>query len=363
MKKVMQFIVAAVVAIAACGCNNGQRFSVEGTINAEGIEGGMVYLIDTQHPEAAVDSTELEDGQFVFKGSVKSPWLAVAACGEYMVQFIIEPGKVVVVDDSIGGTPLNDKLQAIRPRFDMTDYRTQVQQLYTDYYNATDESERTAIERKLDTAIAVGNSYMMTACTEVFNENKDNLLAMMMLETMVQIDMLDYATLDSLVKEATYPVEESVLVKQKLEQFRHLEQTAVGKHYTDIEGVDGRLSDLIEGKVAVVDFYASWCRPCREEISSSLLPLWNKYRSQGLVVVGLNVWERGNREAREEAHRKVVEDLCITYPQLVDSTMTATDTYGVESIPQIMLIGRDGTILARDLRGENIEEAVKEALK
>ncbi len=56
-------------------------------------------------------------------------------------------------------------------------------------------------------------------------------------------------------------------------------------------------------------------------------------------------------------------DLGITYPQLVDSTRTATDTYGVNSIPQIMLIAPDGTILARDLRGAAIEEAIIEALK
>ena len=55
-------------------------------------------------------------------------------------------------------------------------------------------------------------------------------------------------------------------------------------------------------------------------------------------------------------------DLGITYPQLVDSTRTATETYGVNGIPQIMLIDKDGTILARDLRGAAIEEAIVKAL-
>ena len=135
-------------------------------------------------------------------------------------------------------------------------------------------------------------------------------------------------------------------------------ETSVGHHYIDIEGVDGRLSDLIDGRLAVVDFYASWCAPCRIEIKNNLVPLWEKYRQQGLVVVGLNVWERGDAAARRDAHEKVMADLDITYPQLVDSTRTATDTYGVLGIPQIMLIGPDGTILARDLRGAAIEEAV-----
>ena len=56
-------------------------------------------------------------------------------------------------------------------------------------------------------------------------------------------------------------------------------------------------------------------------------------------------------------------DLGITYPQLVDSTLNATNTYGVMGIPQIMLIDKDGTILARDLRGPAIEEAIIAALR
>ena len=120
--------------------------------------------------------------------------------------------------------------------------------------------------------------------------------------------------------------------------------------------------DLVDGRVALVDFYASWCPPCRAEIKDNLVPLWAKYKDRGLVIVGLNVWERGDRAKREAAHQKVMADLGITYPQLVDSTSVATDVYGVRGIPQILLIGKDGTILARDLRGAAIEEAIVNAL-
>ena len=151
-------------------------------------------------------------------------------------------------------------------------------------------------------------------------------------------------------------------VQKRLAQLTAIEATSAGKHYTDIQGVDGKLSDLIDGKLALVDFYASWCGPCRNEIKDNLVPLWKKYQKKGLVIVGLNVWERGDAEARKGAHEKVMKDLGITYPQLVDSTRTATDTYGVQYIPQIILIDKDGTILARDLRGPAIEEAIINAL-
>jgi len=76
-----------------------------------------------------------------------------------------------------------------------------------------------------------------------------------------------------------------------------------------------------------------------------------------VVVIGLNVWDK------PDAQRKTIETMNMTWLQLADTTKVATDTYGVNGIPQIMLIGKDGTILARDLRGEAIEAAIVEALK
>ena len=74
-------------------------------------------------------------------------------------------------------------------------------------------------------------------------------------------------------------------------------------------------------------------------------------------MVSLNVWDKPDAQA------KAIKQLGMNWTQLTDATRNATDKYGVDGIPQILLIGKDGKIIARDLRGEEIEEAVKKALE
>ena len=233
---------------------------------------------------------------------------------------------------------------------------------YDALLNETWEAKDEHLLPVIDSLEALCNARTVEANWKLYHENEDNILAVRAMENILHAGEFTYNELDSIVKNASPMVAGNKTVQAKLEQLRAIDATSAGKHYTDIQGVDGKLSDLIDGKLALVDFYASWCGPCRNEIKDNLVPLWKKYEKKGLVIVGLNVWERGDAAARKAAHEKVMADLGITYPQLVDSTRTATNTYGVNGIPQIMLIGPDGTILARDLRGAAIEEAIVKAL-
>lgn len=364
LTQILCFVALTSLFVGCNSCNNSYQFIINGNFGGTQYNGKMVYLYNFEDPANALDSAVITDGQFTLNGTVNEPWVAVVGNMQegFAQQFIVEPGKIFITPDSIGGTPMNDDLNAMIKKFEMEEVQQQMEELMPLYYTA-DDATRPEVEKQLDSLNKIRMDNISSVCWEYYNKNHDNLVGVMTMEMISQIDEFTYTQFDSIVKTASPKVAESKAVQTKLEQLRSVDATSVGKHYTDIEGVDGKLSDIIDGKLAIIDFWASWCNPCRKEIKETLIPIWKKYQKKGLVVVGVNVWERGDQAAREEAYTKAVKELGITYPQLVDSTRNATTAYGVQSIPQILLIGPDGTILARDIRGAEIEEAVMAALK
>ncbi|MBP5690297.1 MAG: TlpA family protein disulfide reductase [Bacteroidales bacterium] len=117
------------------------------------------------------------------------------------------------------------------------------------------------------------------------------------------------------------------------------------------------LSDYVgKGKYILVDFWASWCGPCKREIPN-LKNVWEKYHGDDFDVLSVAVWDDV-----EDTKAAAIEH-GITWLQIINGQKIPTDAYGIEGIPQIMLFGPDGTLLKTDLRGSAIEEAVAKYVK
>lgn len=353
-------LLAAVAALmCACCCGGAKKYTLSGTVDPL-YNGQQVYLTYGE----SKDSTVVENGAFAFEGRIDTPVMArvMVTKGKQRNggQVVLEPGTPVIALTEegavISGTPLNETLSG---------YNQEMDALYKEYMEGyrTLRANEELKEEELRAQMEIYRNTYSEGSKKVnetfFAANKDNTLGAMALMRMAE----DKQQFDSLYNLSGELLRRTPSIVKEKERYENLDKTSEGKMFTDFtiengaaDGSQVSLSDYVgKGKYVLVDFWASWCGPCRGEMPN-LAEVYKKYKGDRFEIVGVAVWDK--RADTEKA----LTQLPITWPVIYDAQQIPTDIYGINGIPQIILFGPDGTIVARDLRGDKVGEKIAECL-
>ncbi len=353
MRKLV-YLIAAAALTSMSACNGakeqapqGGDFTLTVAVADTAAEGHTVYLTNYD-TDLKVDSAIITEGIASFASRVDTAYMGrLYLDGRRIGMVVIEPGTITMDENRIAtGTPTNDAMMAYNAAQDSL--RSAYMALRAD--DTLGDSAKTARMAAIE-ASAAG----MTADFKASNAGNPLGLYLFISDAyelnLAQMDSVIAANPDYANSARIQSLRNGLIVK---------EQTSPGHKFVDFEIINGtdtaRLSDHVgRGHYTLVDFWASWCGPCIRE-TETIKRIYNAYPDTTLEVLGVAVWDE------PENTRKAIADHQLPWGQIINTQKIATDAYGIPAIPCIILFDPEGTIVARDLTGEELEAAVKEAL-
>lgn len=335
-------IAATVTAITACSSHD---YTVTVNLPDNSLNGETVYIVNYDNGDT-IASAVADTSKVVFSGVVEEPIAVNLRVGRARKLFILEPGNIVFKKNGmITGTPMNDQFDKF-----MSDLRETLMCTQTLMQDpALTEEQRDSLYDEMEATQA-------SEMQKLYDANKNNPMGYLGFVSLIS-DM-SVAQIDSALAEAPAGYGDYNRVKMILENAKNREATVEGKPFVDFEvtsedGIVTKFSDFVgKGTPVLVDFWASWCGPCRAEIPN-IKAIKEKYGDK-IAILGVAVWDKADDTVR------AIEELGITWPQIINAQSIPTDIYGIQGIPHIMIIGADGTIESRGLRGEELAAKVEE---
>lgn len=364
MKKLVYLFAAGTMALAAC--SNEPAYQISGT--ATGIaDGETIYLQEAKGRELIkLDSAVVKNGTFTFNGrqdaAVNRYLTYTPAEGKrVMTDFFLENGNIIASlgeESTVTGTPNNDIYQSFKKENDAIN--TEIMALYekSKAEDLTDE-QKAELEKQMETL----DNKSMEFIYNFIDANITNPVGIHLWPG--NSYSMELAQLQALAAKVPAEYQSNERIANLLKRIEVLAKTAVGEKFTDFtlpdpEGNPVKLGDIIaKNKYTLVDFWASWCGPCRREMPN-VIAAYQEYNKKGFGIVGVSL------DSDAAAWKKAIEEMNMTWNHMSDVKgwqCEGAALYGVNSIPATVLIAQDGTIIARNLRGAAIKEKLAELLK
>ncbi|MCO5230843.1 MAG: AhpC/TSA family protein [Chitinophagales bacterium] len=361
MKKI--FFLMLVLATISCKPDK-NAFVIQGKI--DGLGDTQIYLIHPEEEGEIVDTLQVKNGSFRIKGTIENPNVYLLAFGEQYapLEIMLEPGKFEVKGDlkdinsllATGGTLQNQYNNFIDEMIPLNDE-------YSAFYEKNIEAKQNKdtilmidIEGKLD---SIKDAYYDKAYS--FVEKIPSSIVSAKIISEILMSNPDVDRLLPIVEKFDEHVKKTSFGQRISNTLNVIKNTRVGSvapvfTMNDIEGNQINFSEAYKGKYLLIDFWASWCGPCREE-NPRMVRIYNKFKGKKFEMLGVSI---DNNKAQ---WKKAVEEDMLSWTQVIDENNISSKDYGVIAIPANVLVDPNGTIIAKNVFGKKLEDLLLEVLK
>ncbi|HOB83037.1 MAG TPA: TlpA disulfide reductase family protein [Bacteroidales bacterium] len=363
MKKVIYLFVLAAFLSA---CNSEPRFVIKGKISGSD---SVTFLLQKRDAGkiVTIDSSVVKKGSFKMKGKVAYPELVqlIALNTPYRTSFYLENSEISVTGklDSLFNAKVtgsrtqdeyNSLIESTKP---LSEKYSGLVQEYQAARQVNDTAKMSQIERAADDV-----SKEMSAAQKAFIKNNPSSFVTPSILRSLSYEM-EAGEIEAAINAMDTSVSKIPVVQELKVRLEAMKRVATGQKapdftLNDVNGNPVSLSSKIGSKLLLVDFWAAWCGPCRQE-NPNVVKVYNEFKNKGFDVFGVSL------DQSKDDWVKAIADDKLTWTHVSDLKYWSSDAaklYAVNSIPANFLLDETGTIIGRNLRGNDLREKVKELL-
>jgi thiol-disulfide isomerase/thioredoxin len=342
----------------------GDKFSI--TLDISGELEGKTYLVKRDFGKwVNIDSSNINTGLIKMDGVISDPEFCYLKFGQKYVGIFLESGNIVFsahVDSLdkgiISGSKTQDELDLFKSSiFAITN---DLDDLYTQYRVALNADNKDSIKYISNLIDHKDQERLDETLKYVYNNNKSIVSAYLAMSNNYYLDLEE---LESLTSNFDPSIKESKYVKSLMEHVDKLKKVSIGSDYTnfimdDTSGNSTELSSIIGNNYLLIDFWASWCGPCRRE-NPNIVSIYKEYQNQGFDIMGVSL------DTDRKKWISAIEKDSLNWTHVSDLNgwnNEAAKLYAVNAIPHSIIVDKNGVIIAKNLKGDALREKVSELL-